>query len=39
MQYSKPQLPADGTAEYKDFKQDVEDNYRPVSYKEQLGED
>lgn len=25
--------------EYKDFKQDVEDNYIPVSYKEQLGED
>lgn len=24
---------------YEDFKQEVEDNYRPVSYKEQLGED
>ena len=24
---------------FEDFKQDVEDNYRPVSYKEQLGED
>lgn len=24
---------------YEDFKRDVEDNYRPVSYKEQLGED
>ena len=25
--------------EYEDFKRDVENNYRPVSYKEQLGED
>lgn len=24
---------------FEDFKRDVEDNYRPVSYKEQLGED
>lgn len=24
---------------YEDFKREVEDNYRPVSYKEQLGED
>ena len=24
---------------FEDFKQEVEDNYRPVSYKEQLGED
>lgn len=23
---------------FEDFKRDVEDNYRPVSYKEQLGE-
>lgn len=26
-------------SEFEDFKQEVEDNYRPVSYKEQLGED